>query len=100
MAEPNLHDEAVQAEQHLEALATGLAKAGAPEEAVNTVTKMAEVTRKIIKALGKGQEQTADDEPAAPPEEQPSGATPETMDSATASLHEEAQARARQSQGG
>lgn len=105
MAEPqNLHEHAVQAEKHLEALATGLAQAGAPKEAIDTVTKMADVTRKLITALGKGQEETADDEPAAPPvENPPDEATPasgETMDSATASLHEEAQRRAAQRQGG
>ena len=99
----SLHDEALQAEKHLEALATGLAQAGAPEGAVNAVTKMASVTRDIVKSLGKGQEQTGDKQPPAPQDkpqgqpvpqssqEQASPAPdtqqPHTMDSASADLH-------------
>lgn len=67
MAEPSsLHEHAVQAENHLEQLATGLAKAGAEDDVLQTVTKMAEVARKIVTALGKGQEETGDAEPPAP----------------------------------
>lgn len=102
----SLHDHALQAEQHLEALATGLAKAGADPAAIQTVTKMASVTRKLISALGKGQEETGDKEPPAdeeaPPEEDgppqpqdgpppPGDQQPHTLDSATAALHRDAQ---------
>lgn len=86
MPEGNLHEYAVQAEANLEKLATGLAQAGAEEEVVTTVSKMAEVTRKVVAALGKGQEQTADNEPPAP--------QPRTMDSATNELHQDMQAAA------
>lgn len=93
----NLHEYAVNAEENLEKLATGLAQAGADEGTVAAVTKMAEVTRKIVKALGKGQEQTGDEEPPAPQEEQAPQPQPRrTMDSATSELHQEAQARAQQ----
>ena len=84
-----LHEIAVTAEGALEQLATGLAQAGADEGTVKSVTQMAGVTRKIVAALGKGQEETADDEPAAPEPEQP-----ETMDSATSALHADMQASA------
>lgn len=60
----NLHEVAVAAERNLEQLATGLAQAGADEKTVSAVTQMADVTREIVKALGKGQESTGDDEPA------------------------------------
>lgn len=71
MPEGNLHEYAVQAEQNLEKLATGLAQAGASPETIKAVEQMADVTREIVKALGKGQEQTADEEPPAE-EEAPS----------------------------
>lgn len=71
-----LLETAVQAEKHLEQLATGLAQQGADEATVKTVGQMAEVTRKIVTALGKGQENTADNEPPAP-EAQPAPAADE-----------------------
>jgi hypothetical protein len=58
-----LHDVAVDANKNLEELATGLAQAGADEKTIQAVSQMSEVTRKIIKALGKGQETTGDAEP-------------------------------------
>lgn len=69
----NLHEIAVNAEQSLEALATGLAHAGVDEKTTDAVTQMADVCRKIAKMLGKGQEETADNEPPepAPQEQQP-----------------------------
>lgn len=88
----DLHSIAVNAEQSLEQLATGLAQAGADDNTVQAVTKMAEVTRQVVKALGAGQEQTAD---SAPPEQQPQH---HTMDSATADLHNQMMSRA-QAQG-
>lgn len=75
----NLHEEAVQADKHLEALATGLGQAGASPDTVKAVTQMAEVVRQIVTALGKGQEQ-GPDEPA--PEEHG------TIDQATAETHQ------------
>ncbi len=74
----SLHEHAVEAEKHLEALATGLAQAGASPETVDAVKQMADVTREIVKALGKGQESTGDEEP---PEEQ---AQPSSLDQASA----------------
>lgn len=71
--EGSLHDHALQAEKHLEALATGLADAGAGEETVKAVTQMADVVRKIVSALGQGQETTGDAEApegAQPPQEE------------------------------
>lgn len=59
-----LHDEAVQAEKHLEALATGLAQVGASDQTVKAVTQMAEVTRQIVSALGQHQEEPAQEAPA------------------------------------
>jgi len=86
MAEPSsLHEHAVQAENHLEQLATGLAKAGAEDDVLQTVTKMAEVARKIVMALGKGQEETGDEEPPAP-------APRPTTASAVASMHQDTSA--------
>lgn len=86
----SLHEHAVQAEKHLEALATGLAQEGASPETVKAVTQMADVARELVKALGKGQESTGDEEPAAPePQEQPS-----TIDEAAAQTQEAMQASA------
>lgn len=69
-----LHDHAVQAEKHAEALATGLAQVGADEAAVKTVTQCAEILRKIATALAKGG--TSDDQP------EPEAQQPRTMDEA------------------
>lgn len=89
----SLHDHAVQAERHLEQLATGLAQAGAPDDTVKAVSKMAEVTRQIVTALGKGQEQTGDNQPPAPPADQAQQPR-QTMDTATAGLQNDMQASA------
>lgn len=62
--EASLHDEALQAEKHLEALATGLGQVGASPATIKAVSQMAEVTRQIVSALGKGQEDTGDEEPS------------------------------------
>lgn len=96
----SLHEHAVQAEKHLEQLATGLAKVQADEGTVQTVSKMADVARKIVSALGAGQEETSDAEPPAPGPETPApgegapAAQPHTMDSATSALHQDMQASA------
>lgn len=90
MAANSLHDLALEAEKNLEALATGLGQAGADPNTVKAVSKMADVTRQIVKALGAGQEQTGDNEgPAeqAAPSEQPEPQQ-HTIGSATASLHQ------------
>lgn len=65
MPEGNLHEYAVRAEENLEKLATGLAEEGASPETVEAVSQMADVTRQIVSALGKGQEETGDEEPPA-----------------------------------
>lgn len=80
MAGYNLHECAVQAEAALEKLATELASAGLDKPTVDTVSKMASVTRRIVQALGQGQEQTADDAPPAPQQ-------PQTLDSATSAMY-------------
>lgn len=90
MPQGNLHQYAVEAEANLEKLATGLAQAGADEGTVNVVEKMADATRKLVKALGAGQESTSDEEPAEQPEK------PQTMDSATSDLHKQSMAQAAQ----
>jgi plasmid stabilization system protein ParE len=95
MPDGNLHEYAVNAEENLEKLATGLAAAGADPAAIKTVERMADVTRKLVKALGKGQEQTGDAEPP-PPEQPPAPAPrPRTIQSATEELRADAQAAAR-----
>lgn len=76
---------AVDAERNLEGLATELAKAGADDKTVAVVTEMAETTRKIVKVLGKGQAQTADNAPPAPEPQ------PRTIDEATNQLHSDMQ---------
>lgn len=48
-----LHDSAVKAEKELEALATGLAQAGADPGAVKAVTQMADVVRKMVGMMAK-----------------------------------------------
>lgn len=77
----SLHDLALEAERNLEQLATGLASAGAEDNVVNAVSQMADATRKIASALGKGQEQTADSEPPAP--EQQAQPSPNGFENAT-----------------
>lgn len=64
---PDLHEVALGAEKYLEALATGLSEAGASPQTIKAVTQMAEVTRQIVAALGKGASNAPDE--AAPPEE-------------------------------
>lgn len=68
-----LHTHAMEAEKHLEQLATGLGQIGADDAAVKAVSQMASVLRKVASGLAKGG--TAD-EPEAPEAERP------TMDSA------------------
>lgn len=85
---PSLHEHAVAAERSLEQLATGLGQAGADNQIVETFSKMAEVTRKLVTALGRGQEVSAD---AAPPADQavapPPPSQPRTIQGATQELH-------------
>lgn len=105
MPDQGLHEHAVQAESHLEQLATGLAQAGASPETIKAVSQMAEVTRKIVVALGKGQEQAGDAGPSAGEQPQGQGPAPEqagptmqqpqTIDSATQHLHHAMQQSAR-----
>lgn len=71
VAPTKLHDHAVSAEKHLEALATGLGQMGADDGAVKAVSSMAEACRRIVKSLAKA----AEAQPA--PEQRP------TMESAT-----------------
>lgn len=86
---------AVDAERNLEGLATELARMGADEQTVNAVSQMADVTRKIVKALGKGQAETGDQQPPYP-EQQPAQAQPRTIGEATSALHSDMQQSAQQ----
>jgi len=81
----NLHAYAVQAEANLEKLATGLAQAGVDPATVDGVSKMADMVRQLVGALGKGQEQTGDEEPPAQPQPRP------TLDSAVGAMHQDVQ---------
>jgi hypothetical protein len=72
----SVHTLANAANTAAERLATALAAAGAPEEVVSQVTASADLFDKITEALGKGQEQTGDEEPA--PDEEIPGAEPVT----------------------
>ncbi len=86
-AEVDLHEVALAAEKNLEALATGLGQAGASPQTVKAVTQMAEVTRQIVAALGKGSS-TAPDEPA-PAEHEEAPSNPHgSYDQAAAETHE------------
>lgn len=74
---PSLHQHALDAERSLEQLATGLAQSGVSDPVVSSVTKMAEMMRQLVGALGAGQEVTGDSQPpadeaiASPPPTQP-----------------------------
>lgn len=59
-----LHSEALAAEQHLEALATLMGKADAPDDIIKAVGSMASAMRKIIGAMAKAP--APDTAPAAP----------------------------------
>lgn len=101
MAQVDLHAEALKAEDALEQLATGLAKAGVDEKVVDLLTNAAKVARAVAAQLGKGQERTGDDE--APEEEAPAPEEEEsarpTMQSATNDLHRDTQASAARRRG-
>jgi hypothetical protein len=75
-----LHKHALDAEKHLEQLATGLAQLGADPGALKAVGQMAEAVRGIAKSLNK----VPTEAPAEPAPEQ--AAPRETMDSAANSL--------------
>ena len=87
MPQGNLHAYAVDACSNLEKLATGLAQAGADPGTIDGVSKMADMCGKLVKALGKGQEQTGDYEPPAEPQPRP------TLDSAIGDMHQQMQAQ-------
>lgn len=95
MPQGDLHSYAVEAFANLEKLATGMAQEGADPAAINVVSKMADTTRKVVKLLGKGQEQTGDTEPpAAPAPAAPQPSQRPTLDSATSELQAAMQASA------
>lgn len=66
MATKDIHGLAVEAERSVEQLATALAQAGAGDETVRAVEQIADVLRQFVTTLGKGQAETADEEPAQP----------------------------------
>lgn len=95
----SMHDKALVIESWVEKLATEMAHAGIDQNSVAVVSKIASVMRKLVSALGQGQEQTGDQEPPAPaPEPAPQAqAQPASIHGATQSMHQEMiqQARAR-----
>ena len=96
MPQGNLHEYAVKAEENLEALATGLAQAGADEGTVQAVSQMASVTRKLVKVLGKGQEATGDDEAPEDEEEVEEESQPRSFDDASRQMTDEVRAKREQ----
>ena len=66
MPQGNLLEYAIQAEKNLEQLATGLGQEGADEGTIQVVTQMAEMARKLVRAMGK-QDSAPKPEAAAPP---------------------------------
>lgn len=82
----DIHALAVEAEKSAEALATALAHEGASEPTVKQITTCADIFRQVVQALGKGQEETGDEEPAGEPAsiDQAAGETGEAMQSAAA----------------
>lgn len=79
----SLHTHATVAEEAVEQLATGLAKAGADPAAVDTCTQMAGLLRKIATGLAKG----------GTPEHGAAQAAPETTQSATDGMMADAAAK-------
>ena len=94
----SVHELAVAADKAAEKLATALASAGAPKEVVQQVSTAADLFGEITKVLGKGQEQTGDEE--VPPDEEVPGAEaevptqPRTIRGAAEEMHREAQTKA------
>lgn len=78
----DLHELAVDAEAATEKLATALADAQAEPNAVKAVDQCADVLRKVVKALGAGQEATGDQAPP-PDAEQAPQEQPRTIEEAT-----------------
>lgn len=74
-----IHDHAIEASKHLEAIATGLGHADAPEKVTATFTKMADACRQIASSMSRA------------PAPAPKGGGRETMDSATNDLAAAAQ---------
>lgn len=60
----DIHALALEAEKSAEALATALAHEGASEPTVKQITTCADIFRQVVEALGRGQEETGDEEPA------------------------------------
>lgn len=83
----DLHGMAVDAAGLVDKLTTGLTASGVDPGAVDRLSQCGDILRDTAKLLGKGQEQTADDEPAAM--SQPDRPT---LESATADLHRSAMA--------
>jgi len=107
MAEPakDLHEIAVDAEEALGDLATGLAQEGADGEVIATVRKMKSVCARIVRALGPSAEPTPQQaeprpQPAQAAHQQEQPQQPQTLDSATRHLHQSMQAAAAARQGG
>jgi hypothetical protein len=71
----DIHAIAVAAEAATEQLATALASEGASEQTIAAISQCAEILRQVVEALGRGQEETGDEEPA-------------SLDQATAETHQ------------
>jgi hypothetical protein len=95
----SMHDKALVVESWTEKLATEMAHAGVDKNTVQVVSKIADVFRRLVSALGQGQEQTGDSE--GPPEDQAepaaadAAAPPRDIHGATQAMHQEMIQRAR-----
>lgn len=90
----SMHDKAVVIESWVEKLATEMAHAGVDQNTVGVLSKIADVMRRLVSALGKGQEETGDEEPPAPEEPAPAE-QPRDIQGATQQMHQEMVQRAR-----
>lgn len=79
----SIHNHALQAEKHLEQLATGLGSAGVDPAVVKAVAQMADAMRKIVEQMGPDQMDKA----------KAATERPATMDGATDSLVDDVRAR-------
>ena len=80
----DVHALAVDAERAAEKLATALGQEGASEEVLANVSQCADLFRQVVEALGHGQEEQPDHEPA-------------SIDQAAAETHKAMQASASKS---
>lgn len=74
-----LHDVALNAERALEQLATALGQAQAPPPTIQAVTKMADVARSIVSAIGHSTQGTAPPAPEQAPQQHTFGSASHSL---------------------